>query len=77
MEAYFTTVSLAAFLHFKPQTLRKWRLSGEGPHYIRLGHTNRGRVLYRREDVEQWLQTRTFRHTAEETTRKSTECALA
>jgi len=31
-----------------PSTLERWRWSGEGPHFLKLG----GRVVYRMEDVE-------------------------
>ncbi|MSQ03440.1 MAG: DNA-binding protein [Myxococcales bacterium] len=47
------------------QTLRKWRLTGRGPPYIRLGGPM-GRVLYRRADLDAWLGARTFRSTAAE-----------
>lgn len=35
-------------------TLAKWRLSGFGPSYLKLG----SRVAYRRSDVEAWLESR-------------------
>ena len=33
-------------------TLRFWRHTGEGPKSFKLG----GRVVYKREDVEQWIE---------------------
>ncbi len=57
---------VADLLGLKPQTLRKWRLQGDGPRYIRLGHGKRGRVVYRLSDLRVWLEQRTFSHTAEE-----------
>ena len=60
------TASVAALLGLKPQTLRKWRLQGRGPRYVRLGGPT-GRVVYRRCDVDAWLDARTFDSTAAET----------
>lgn len=59
------TADLAALLSCEPQTLRKWRLTGRGPPYIRLGGPA-GRVVYRRSDVDAWLDARTFASTAAE-----------
>jgi predicted site-specific integrase-resolvase len=43
-----------------PRTLERWRVTGQGPRFIKVGH----RVLYRETDVEDWLdqQTRVFTH---------------
>lgn len=57
----------AAFLGVKPQTLRKWRVSGSGPRYVRVGGGPHGRVAYRIADLEAWISSRSFAHTAEET----------
>lgn len=46
------------------RTTGRWRSEGIGPRYIRAG----GQVLYRLSDVEEWLASRTFRHTAAEAT---------
>jgi hypothetical protein len=46
-----TTKELATLLHTPPSTLRYWRQVGDGPHGFRLGR----RVVYRRHDVEHWL----------------------
>ena len=52
----------------KPQTwwdfgppLAKMRLNGNGPIYCKLGR----RVVYRRADLEAWLQSRTTRDTSD------------
>ncbi len=48
------TVAEAAQIVRRPEaTLRFWRHQGEGPHSFKIGR----RVMYRREDVENWLQT--------------------
>ncbi len=66
MRSLMDNSETAAFLSIKPQTLRKWRTTGKGPLYIRLGGP-RGRVAYRAGDVEEWLAANTFANTAEET----------
>jgi len=60
---FLTTGQLAELLGLAPQSLRAWRLRGEGPDYAKLGGRS-GRVLYRRSDVDAWLQSRTVRSTA-------------
>jgi predicted DNA-binding transcriptional regulator AlpA len=42
-----------------PRTLERWRTTGAGPRFIKLGH----RVAYRQSDVERWLDERTRTHT--------------
>lgn len=41
--------------------LAKWRLTGEGPPFIRIGR----RVHYHPDDVSNWLQARRVRSTSE------------
>jgi len=62
---YRTTAQLADMIHVQPQTLRKWRITGSGPRFIRLGGKY-GRVLYRLADVESWLSSQMRRSTADE-----------
>ena len=40
------------YLRRRPNWLAKQRITGLGPKYVKLG----GRVFYRREDVEAWLE---------------------
>jgi predicted DNA-binding transcriptional regulator AlpA len=42
---------VAAITDLSVQTLRKWRVQGRGPQYLKLG----GRVTYRLRDIESWL----------------------
>lgn len=42
----------AAFLDLAEVTLEIWRRKGTGPAFIKAGR----RVLYRRSDIEQWLE---------------------
>jgi hypothetical protein len=46
-----------------PRTAQRWRASGDGPPFVRLG---KRRVVYRRSDVEAWLRARTFNTLAHE-----------
>jgi hypothetical protein len=51
-----------------PRTAQRWRASGGGPPYVRLG---RRRILYRRADVEDWLASQTYQSRADELARQS------
>lgn len=62
-----TSPQAAAYLGVKPQTLRKWRVSGRGPRYVRLGSSPRARVAYRVYDLAAWLDQRSYASTAAET----------
>ena len=53
--------ALAQLLSVSERTLERWRLEGVGPAYIKAGR----RVLYRREDVECWLDDASRRSTSE------------
>lgn len=48
---YSTTAEVAAQLRRSPETVRYWRHIGYGPPSFKIGR----RVLYRREDVQRWL----------------------
>jgi predicted site-specific integrase-resolvase len=45
---HLNQIELAARWNISHRTLERWRWTGEGPHFIKLG----GRVLYRLADVE-------------------------
>jgi hypothetical protein len=62
-----STADVASLLGLQPQTLRKWRLEGRGPRYVRLGESYSARVTYQLADLQDWLAQRTFANTAEET----------
>lgn len=47
---HLTETALAARLSVSRRTLQKWRASGEGPPFMRLG----GAIRYNVEDVELW-----------------------
>lgn len=44
---HFTQRDLAQRWAVSPRTLERWRWSGEGPQFLKLGH----RVVYRLEDI--------------------------
>ena len=66
MPDWMTTADVAEWIRMRPQSLRKLRLTGGGPPYIRLGEFPNGRVLYKKTDVESWLLARRFPHTSAE-----------
>ena len=58
---WFDTQSLADELEVSPRTIEVWRLKGEGPTYTKIGRL----VRYRREDVQEWLDSRVRRSTSD------------
>lgn len=58
---FLTTAQLATLTHTKPQTWRRRRWQGDTPRFVRLG----SRVLYRRADVDAWLDARTVSSTSD------------
>jgi excisionase family DNA binding protein len=60
-----TPAQLASELHVSKQTLAKWRLSGDGPRYRKLG----GAVRYDRAEVEEWVEARRRSHTSDRQSR--------
>lgn len=60
---FLTDAQLCALLHVDSRTTLRWRTDGDGPLFIRVGQR---RVLYSRNDVDNWLASRTFAHRAAE-----------
>jgi predicted DNA-binding transcriptional regulator AlpA len=56
-----TTEQASTVVGLAPSTLAKLRLNGNGPTYCKLGR----RVVYRRADLETWLQARATRDTTD------------
>lgn len=48
--AYFSNGEAAEFLRLSPRTLEKYRVTGGGPRFRKLGR----RVVYSRSDLENW-----------------------
>jgi len=55
------TAKVADLYGLAETTLRKWRMIGRGPRFVRLGRT----VRYRRADLEAFTGERAFRTTGE------------
>lgn len=58
---HLNQIDLANRWNVSHRTLERWRWTGEGPQYIKLG----GRVVYRLEDVEAFEANQVRRSTAE------------
>jgi Helix-turn-helix domain len=63
MTALFTSIEAAQFLRLRPSTLAKYRCSGGGPKFTKLG----SRVVYPREALEAWVTENTVSSTSEHT----------
>jgi len=48
------TIEAAAYTRLGKTTLERFRLTGEGPYFAKLG----GAVRYRRRDLDAWLESR-------------------
>ena len=55
------TEAVARFAGLSPVTLRKWRMTGAGPRFVRLGRA----VRYRKAAVDAFLAGREFATTTE------------
>jgi len=64
-EQMLDTCELAQMLKVNPQTVRKWRCSGKGPQFLRLGKGRGSRCRYWPSDVEKWAAERCFHNTTE------------
>ena len=56
-----TTHEAAAYLRLSPRTLERYRVTGEGPAYVKLGR----RVFYERKALDDWLELRRRRSTSD------------
>ena len=57
-----TTIEAAQYVRLGKATLERFRLTGEGPAYCKLG----GAVRYRRCDLDEWLKTRLISSTSDQ-----------
>lgn len=55
---FLTSEEAADYIRISRRTLEHWRVRGGGPKYYKLGSAKRSRVLYTREDMEDWLEPR-------------------
>ena len=51
---YLTTEELAKRWAVAPNTLRRWRVDGTGPGFVKLGTGIRSAVRYRIDDIEEY-----------------------
>lgn len=56
-----TTTEAAAYVRLSKPTMERFRLSGYGAPYVKLG----GAVRYRKSDLDAWLESRRIRSTSE------------
>lgn len=49
------------------KALEKWRFTGEGPPYIKMGKGRCGRIRYRRSDVDKFVEGQYREHTTHDT----------
>jgi predicted DNA-binding transcriptional regulator AlpA len=65
---YLTEEEFAARYHLGRRTLQRWRQTGDGPKWCRLGAR---RIVYRLSDIESWAAGRTYAHRADELSRQT------
>ena len=56
-----TTTQAAAYVNMSPRTLERYRVTGEGPKYLKLGRL----VFYRQSHLDEWLNARVRRSTSD------------
>jgi predicted DNA-binding transcriptional regulator AlpA len=61
LAAFLPQPEASAFLRLSERTLERHRIAGTGPKFVRLGR----RIVYRRADLEAWVDENTFRSTSE------------
>jgi predicted DNA-binding transcriptional regulator AlpA len=62
-DTYLVEREFAARYHVPRRTAQRWRVTGDGPPFVRLGPR---RIAYRLQDCEDWARSRTFRSRADE-----------
>ena len=64
MEIYLSEAEFAArYLKGARRTAQRWRVTGEGPKFVRLGPRRKANP---EKDCEEWAEARTFRSRADE-----------
>ena len=65
----------ADYINSNPRTMERWRHTGDGPPFIKVGRL----VRYRFADLDRWLDQQTRKHTGEsvESSRQPTTAAVA
>jgi hypothetical protein len=65
MQGLLSTFAAAQFLCVSPRTLERYRVTGGGPAFVKIGK----RVAYNQGDLEAYTSTNKFRSTSEYTAR--------
>ena len=65
-DPHLSQTDLANRWRMSPRTLERWRFTGEGPRFMKIG----GRVVYRLEDIEAF-ETLQLRHVTPGISRKA------
>jgi len=60
-DTHFSTAEAARYIKSRPGTLEHWRIVGGGPRYAKTGR----RVIYRRDWLDEWVQSCAVENTAE------------
>lgn len=60
MSKLLTPRMLVERWNISDNTLRKWRVAGTGPAYIKLGNRRNSEVRYRQDDIEEFEKTNRF-----------------
>lgn len=53
---------VAEQLNVRPASLAKWRVTGDGPRFVKLGK----RVGYRQQDIDAWIESKVRSSTSED-----------
>lgn len=61
VEVRFNESQLVNYWKISKNTLRKWRTTGQGPVYVKIG----GRVLYRKKDIDNFEKQRLYLSSSE------------
>lgn len=64
-QTLLTTVEAARVLQLSPRSLERYRVSGEGPMYVKIGPGKNAPVRYRAGDLDNWLGKFRYESTSE------------
>jgi hypothetical protein len=62
-DLYLTEREFSERYRLAPRTVQRWRTTGDGPAFMRIGPR---RILYRLADCETWASARTYPHRSAE-----------
>lgn len=62
-DLYLTEREFSERYHLARRTVQRWRATGDGPAFVRIGPR---RIVYRLSDCEAWAAARTYPHRSAE-----------